>query len=166
VNNMSQVWSEINKVVNFDPPASQWDSTGSVQGDIVDMENYKKCTFLIMTGATSTGSGTVTVQAGPTSTGASTEIAFKYRSITSGDTYGDLTDATAGTGFSLTASSADQYHIIEVDAQTVCAATTGTTYYDHCALSITNHVTTIYGCVVAILSEPRYPQAVLDTAIG
>jgi len=161
VNNMSQVWSEINKVVNFDPPASQWNSTGATQGDIVDMEGYKKCTFLIMTGASSTGVGTVTVQAGASSTGASTDIAFRYRSITSGDTYGALT-ASTGSSFALTVSTANQYHIVEVDASVVAAAGTD---YDHCALSVTNHVTTIYVCVVAILSEPRYPQAILDTAI-
>ncbi len=159
---MSQVWSEINKVVNADPPASQWGSTGANQCDIVDMESYKKCTFLIMTGATSTGIGAVTVQAGATSTGATTEIAFKYRSTTTGDTYGDLTDAVAGTGFNLTVSTANQYHIIEVDAPTVAAAAAN---YDHVALSITNHVTAINACVVAVLSEPRYPQGTLGTAI-
>lgn len=160
---MSQVWSEINKVVNFDPPASQFGSTGATQAEIVDMEGYKRCTFLFITGVTSTGIGAITVQAGVSNASCSTEIAFKYRKITTGDTYGALTDAVAGTGFNLTVSTANQYHIIEVDAATV--ATAGTDY-DHCALSITNQVTAINACVVAILSEPRYPQGILDTAIG
>ena len=167
---MSQVWSEINKVVQGTLPSADISSSGTagIQTDIVDMEGYKRCTFLIMTGASCDNDAAVTVQAGPTCTGASTEIAFKYRSITVGDTYGALTDAVAGTGFNLTASSTGQYHIVEVDAPTVCAATTGTTYYDHVALrtvETTGHTTALIGCVVAILSEPRYPQAILDTAI-
>ena len=159
---MSQVWSEINKVVNCDPPASQWSSTGATQGDIVDMENFKRCTFLIMTGATSTGVGTITVQAGTSNASCATDIVFKYRSVTSEDTYGDLTDATTA-GFSLTVSTANQYHVVEVDAQTVAA---GGTDYDHCAVTITGHGTAINGCFVGILSEPRYPQGTLATAIG
>lgn len=166
---MSQVWSEINKVVQGTVPSADISTTGGVQTDIVDMEGYKRCTFLFMTGASVDNDAAITVQAGLSSTSCSTEIAFKYRSITDGDTYGALTDAVAGTGFSITAESAEQYHIIEVDAATVCAATTGTTYYDHIALThteTTGHTTALIGCVVAILSEPRYPQAVLDTAIG
>jgi len=159
---MSHVWSEYNKVVNFDPPASQWGSTGATQGDIVDMEAYKKCTFLIMTGASSTGAGKVTVQAGVDNSTCATDIIFKYRSIIATDVYGALTSATT-TGFAITGATANQYHIIEVDASTVAAATTG---FDHCALSVTNQNVATMVCVVAILSEPRYPQGILETALG
>ena len=166
MNNMSQVWSEINKVVQGTVPSADISTTGGVQTDIVDMEGYKRCTFLLMTGASCDNDAAITVQAGTGAASCSTDIVFKYRNITVGDTYGALTDAVAGTGFSITASSANQYHIVEVDAATVAA---GGTNFDHVALThteTTGHTVALIGCVVAILSEPRYPQALLDTAIG
>lgn len=127
------------------------------------MENYKHVTFLIMTGAAADNTNTVTVQAGNAVDSCSTDIAFKYRSIVSGDTYGALT-AVAKTGFSFTASTANQYHIVEVDAADVAAAGTD---YDCVAVTVTEagNKTAQDGCIVAILSEPRYPQELLDTAI-
>ena len=75
-----------------------------------------------------------------------------------------LTAATT-TGFAMTASKKGGLYIIEVDAQTVAAAGTD---YDHVALKFTEATGSgaILGAVVAILSEPRYPQAILPTAIG
>ena len=53
--------------------------------------------------------------------------------------------------------------MIEVDASDVAAAITNG---DHCRLTCTEAVNTpVSGCVLAVLSEPRYPQAVLNTAI-
>jgi len=160
---MSYIWSEKNKVVNAIVPVDDtWN--GNPQSDIVHMENFKWCTFLIMTGASVDNINTVTVHAGLTSTGATTAIPFRYRSITSGDTYGALTDVAAGSSFAFTASTANQYHIVEVDASDVAAAGTN---YDHCAVTVTEagSATAQLGCVVAVLSEPRDPQAVLVTAI-
>lgn len=166
---MSQVWSEINKVVNVIIPVADAFS-GSVTSDIVHLENYKKCTFLIATGATNTDTGKVTVGAGATSTGAATAIAFKYRTqvkaanatSSSGDVPSALTDATT-TGFLMTASKIGGLYIVEVDPAVVAAAGTA---YDHVALTVTEVGSSgVTACVLAILSEPRYPQGILVTAI-
>jgi len=167
---MSQVWSEVNKVVNIVIPVADA-FAGSVTSDVVNMENYKKCTFIIATGATSNDTGTVTVGAGTSSTGAATAIAFKYRTqvastgactLAGGDVPSALTDATS-TGFVMTAAKIGGLYIIEVDASTVAA---GLTNADHCAITVTEDGSSgVTACVLAILSEPRYPQAVLDTAI-
>lgn len=169
---MSQVWSEVNKIVSGLIPVVDCFATG-VETDIVNMENYKKCTFLVYTGATSTGSTVITVNAGASSTGAATAIAFKYRTqvaqtnatTTGGDIPGALTDATS-TGFTTTISKVGGIYIIEVDASTVLAASTTGVSFDHCKLDADESVNSpITGCVLAILSEPRYPQAILQTAI-
>jgi len=172
VNNMSQVWSEINKVVNVVDPVATCGATKT--SDVVNLENYKKCTFLVVTGASVANTDNVlTVGAGATSTGAATAIAFKYRTQilaatpdATSDVPGDLTDATS-TGFSMSASKKGGVYIIEVDAADVAAGTTGTTYYDHVALTLTEVTGSgaWVGTVIAILSEPRYPQAILQTAI-
>ncbi len=160
---MSYIWSERNKVVNaLVPSTDRWNT--NPQCDIVHLENFNKCTFLIMTGASADNINTVTVQAGATSTGAATDIPFRYRSIVSGDTYGTLTASSTGAAFAFTASTVNQYHIVEVDASDVAAAGTD---YDHCAVTVTEagSATAQDGCVVAVLSEPSSPQAVIVTAI-
>ena len=160
---MADIFSEYNKVVNAVPPhADAW--SGDVQSDIVHMENFKWCTFLLMTGASADNVNTVVVHAGATSTGAATTIPFRYRSVVASDTYGALTDVAAGSSFAFTATTANQYHIVEVDASDVAAAGTD---YDHCAVTVTEAGSSgaQLACVVAILSQPRDPQAVLVTAI-
>lgn len=162
------IWSEYNKVVSgIIPVADAFGSTGN--SDIVNMENYKKCTFIVYSGATSTGSATYTVLAGTTNASASTAITFKYRTqvaqtdatSTGGDIPSALTDATT-TGFINTISKVGAVYIIEVDDSTVAAAGTN---YDHVKLHYVESVNQpITGCVLAILSEPRYPQAILQTA--
>ena len=47
---MSQVFSEINKVVNVLDFMQHAASSGPTS-DIVNMESYKKCTFILATGA-------------------------------------------------------------------------------------------------------------------
>ena len=168
---MSQVWSERNKVVNALLPVADA-FAGTKNSDVVNLANYKKCTFLIFTGASSSGTSVVTVNAGTSNSSATTAIAFKYRTqiagtggasgTTGSDIPSALTDATS-TGFTTTASKVGATYIIEVDAATVAAAGTN---YDHCKLTLTESKDSpVTGMVAAILSEPRYPQAVLQTAI-
>ncbi len=173
---MSQVWSEINKVVNAIVPAAD-PFASNVNSDIINMENYKKCTFIIPTGTTSADAGVVTVKAGmDNTTGCATAISFKYRTqiastgahtLAGGDVPSALTDATT-TGFAMTAAKSGGLYIIEVDASTVCAGTTAgaASDYDHVCLTVTESDSAGHpACVLAILSEPRYPQAILQTAI-
>jgi len=175
---MSQVWSEINKVVNVLDLKSQSATTGgTIDTDIVHLENYKKLTYLITLGSTAADNlPTVTVYAGESSTAAATAIAYKYRTQitgtggTTGTTGSDVSSTmsdTTGDGFAFTTGANGGMYIIEVDPSTVAAADTTDQTYDHVKLRFTNGSTAaaqIYSCL-AVLSEPRYPQAILVTAI-
>lgn len=163
------LWSEENTVVNaIIPVADAWNSN-PVVSDIIHMENFNRCTFLIVTGATSAVEPVVTVFAGLSNASCATAIAFKYRTqiaavpgAAGSDVNSALTDAGVA-GFSMAASKAGGLYIIEVDASDVAAAGVN---FDHCAVNIDENADTAQtGCVIAILSEPRDPQAVLLTAI-
>ena len=167
---MSQVWSEVNKVVNVMNPAEHADSSGGTT-DIVNMENYNKCTFIVQTGATAANIPIITVLSGTSNASAATATAFHYRTqikatdctSASGDVPSELT-SVGTSGFVMTTAKTGGCYIIEVDAPTVAAAGTD---YDHVALKFStgsSHAAHIYG-VLAVLSEPRYPQDVLQTAI-
>lgn len=169
---MSQVWSEYNKIVNAAIPST--DCFGSnLTTDIINMENYKKLTFLVITGAAVNADGVITVSAGESaSTACATEIAFKYRTMVNADVPNAASDLPSAlldgtsTGIIMEATKEGGMYIIEVDAATVCDATTGTTYYDHVSLTVTENTGTAQdACVLAVLSEPRYPQSILVTAI-
>ena len=166
------VWSERDKVVNVLTFAEQTDAAHTT--DIVDMAKYKKCTFLIVTGAAALNIPLVTVNAGVDNTVCATQIIFKYRTqaavapqAVGSDLQSALTAVTvAATGFNLITNIAGSLYIVEVDAAVVAA---GLANADHVSLTLTpdgaTHAVHNY-CVLAILSEPRYPQDVLETAIG
>lgn len=170
---MSQLWSEINKVVNVLNPAALTSGASAVQPtDVVDMENYKKCTFLLTFGAVADHVAAVTVNAYSANTTGGSAIAYNYRTqITgtggaSGTTGSDVVSSGANAEtFNTTTGSAGATYIVEVDASTVAAEGTD---YDHTYLVLTNstgNITTRLASCVAVLSEPRYPQAILDSAI-
>ena len=163
MNNMSQLWSEINKVVNVLNPAALTSGASAVQNtDVVHMENYKKCTFLLTFGAAADHVAAVTANAYSANTTGGSAINFRYRTQETTDTQ---SASTTGATFNTTTGSAGATYIIEVDAPTVAAAGTD---YDHTYLILTNstgNITARYASCVAVLSEPRYPQAVLQTAI-
>jgi len=172
---MSQLWSEINKVVNvLDLKSQSASSGGTIDTDIVHLENYKKLTYLITLGSAAViNTPTVTVYGGESATGATGAIAFRYRTqITgrggsSGTTGSDVSGSlTTGSSFTISTGGNSGMYIVEVDPPTVAAADTSDQTYDHVKLRFTNAtgVGQIYG-VTAVLSEPRYPQAILQTAI-
>jgi len=155
------MWSEYNKARLVLPPAlDRWSTSDT--GVAVHMENYKRLTFLVPTGSSDTescGSATITVKAGADAN-AATAIAFKYRTCSSAGVYGTLTDASS-TGFTTTNAlgAYDWTYIIEVDAPTVAAAGTD---FDYATISFTEvEDQAITSCVLAVLSEPRYPQGTL-----
>ena len=162
-------WSEKNKVVNVVIPVADA-FAGNVTSDIVDMENYKKLTFIVATGASSADAGVITIKAGVSNSSCATAIVFKYRTqigavppAANSDVQGALTDAEV-TGFAMTASKAGGVYIIEVDAQVVAEAGIN---YDHVSLTVTEDGSDgVTACVLAVLSDPRYPDSVLQTAIG
>jgi len=167
------VWSEKNHVVNCIIPVTDAFAANKTT-DVINMENYNKCTFLIITGATSADLGKVTINAGDANDSCATAITFKYRRQIAGtagiagvqgsDVPGALTPVTvAATGFAMEAAKIGGIYIVEVDAAVVAAAGTN---FDHVSLTVTeNGSAGVDACVIAILSEPRYPQAILATAI-
>jgi hypothetical protein len=146
---------------------------GGVATDIINMENYRRCTFLVMTGAIEDAaiSNIVTVDACSTATAtATTAISFRHRTCLSSatvDTWGALTySAATGYNFADGASNgvANVMWLIEVDAATMEAEAAG---YEFVRLAIAETVDkTITACVIVILSDPRYPGAVPVTAIA
>ena len=165
------VLSERCKFVNVLIPVADAFTTGAgVVTDIVHMENYRKCTFIIITGATSIAVQTVRVFAGVSNAVCATPITFKFRTQAAAAVPGvgsDVPTALANAtivGLPTIASVVGGMAIVEVDAAVVAAGIAGG---DHCALALvdTTAAAAQIGCVLAILSEPRYPQDVLQTAI-
>ena len=162
------LFSEANKIVNAVIPIADAFDT-AVSTDIINLKKYRKCTFIVITGATTTADGVITVLAGVSNASCATAITFKYRTqiaaappAQGSDVSGALTAATV-TGFAMTASKVGGVYIIEVDADVVAAAGTD---FDHVKLTVTEDTNDPQtACILAILSEPRYPQAILATAI-
>ena len=101
------IFSERHKVVNVLDPVATAVATGVT--DIVNMENYKKCTFIVVTGASSANSdSTITILTGISNTSCATAIAYKYRTqiaaVTpaAGSDVSSALTAVANTGFAMT----------------------------------------------------------------
>jgi hypothetical protein len=89
--------------------------SGSVYSDVICVKNWRKVMGVIVKGVALSATATITVEAGDAASPTTvTAIPFKYRAITSGDTVGALTDATAAAGFATTAGSS-QLYLIEID---------------------------------------------------
>lgn len=101
-------------VKGLDPVADAF-AGATVNADVVSMRGHERVVFVIYVGVGATGSSTITVEScddvTPTT---ATAIPFWYREITTGDTEGAITRATA-TGFVNTAGSS---RIVAVEAET------------------------------------------------
>lgn len=147
-----QRFSEVHHVVNgLSPVADAFNVTGET--DIVDLNKYATATFILSTGVTTTANGIVTVLAGSSVAAAATAIPFKYRTVLAPATTNvptALTDATAA-GFSMTASKANAFYIIEVDSRDLLPT-------NSCVKLVVTEVTNdpqLASCIV-ILGRPRY----------
>ncbi len=147
--------SEICHFVNgLSPVADAFNVTG--ESDIVDLNKYGAVTFVILTGVTTTANGIVTVLAGASVAAAATAIPFKYRTVLAPATTNvpsALTDATSA-GFSMTASKANAFYIIEVDARDLLPT-------NSCVKVLVTEVTNDpqTASILAICSRPRYEAA-------
>jgi hypothetical protein len=146
---------------------------GGASTDIINMENYRRCTFLVITGAVEDAavSNLVTVDACDNVTPSNTAAcAFKHRQCVSSatvDTWSALTTA-ASTGYNFS-NHADMgvnntMWLVEVTGADLEDAAAG---YEFVRLTIAETVNkTILAGVIAILSDPRYPQAIPVSAIA
>jgi len=144
---------------------------GGVSTDVISMKNYRRATFIVMTGAIEDAgiSNLVTVEAcSNAAAGATTAVAFKSRtqlSSTTVDTWGALTDrASTGYNYAVANAVANAVWVAEVTADQLEAAAPG---YPFVRLTIAETANkTITACVVCILSEPRYGTGTPVTAIA
>jgi len=132
---------------------------GDPATDVISMSRYERCTFVIQKGAGATGTATITVEScddvTPTT---ATAVPFRYKVCTSGNTWGATTAATAS-GFTTTAG-ADQVYLVEIDAPGLYSTD------NYVRLKMTEVVDSpCDGGVIAILSRPRYAQAIMPEAI-
>ena len=132
---------------------------GDPASDIMNMEEWRDCIFVIQKGAGAAGTATITIESCDTVVpGTATPIIFKYRIMTKAtDTWGAWTDATTA-GFTTTAGADDAYEIW------VQAIDLGDDKY------VRMQCTEVAdgGCdggIVAILFNPRYPQSVPGTVL-
>jgi hypothetical protein len=161
---MKMTFIQTHKVVNGKPPVGADHATANIT-DVVSLKNYRHATFVILTGASADNVSTFAVVAGTTVGGAVNKtVPFKYSKCVTGDTFGALTDVAAGSSVALTASTADQMIVIEVDAQEVETAHPG---YDCIALKYTqgNTHASINLAIAVIMSEPRYANDAMPSAI-
>lgn len=146
-------------VKGVDPVANAFAAT--VVSDVINMAEYDRVLFIIYKGAGAVGTTVVTVLACDNTTPSNTTaIPFHYRrACASTDVEGAVT-AVAATGFTTTAA-ASEFYLVEVQA----ADLVGTSRH-YVQLSCTEGVANaVSGCILAVVSSPRYGMAIKDTAI-
>lgn len=141
------------------PAADRW-NTNPVS-DSITLANHNRLTFLVYQSGGTTGRATLTVLASSDASRTGEEaIPFRYRKMTTGasDSLGAVTAATAA-GFSTTAAE-DSIYEIEVLSSDLPQSKP----WVH--LKATEAVDDpISGCVIALVSEPRYGGLDQPTAI-
>lgn len=133
--------------------------------DSVDMSKYNHCCMVIMGDASVAGNAVLTLYGGATA-GAKTAAAtftYRYASADVGSASSDVFGAAAtSAALTSTASSMDsRCTLIEFDASDLCISGT---QYRYATLNVSDAGTAGTCDIVAILSEPRYSEAIMDTA--
>ena len=148
---------EIHWVKGIDPIANAF--AGTVYSDVFELWGHEAL-FIIYKGVGTTGTSIVTVEAcstiGPAAT---TAVPFRYRTCTTGDTWGAWT-SVANTGFLTTAGSSQLYEI-RVDAGDVGAAGYGFVrlkMVESAASAVLGGVL----CGVVALRYREQPQSLID----
>ena len=147
---MLQLISDLHFVKGLDPVADGF-AGATVYTDVVDMQEYDECLFVLHTGVGATGTSTLTVEACddivPTNTAA---IPFYYRAILTGDTHGALTAATAA-GVATTAGNSKIY-VVGIQAQALTAS--GYRYVRLKAAEVVD--SPVLGGILIILGSSKY----------
>lgn len=158
---MTSLTDKLHCVTGIAPNADLYDTAQTT--DWLNMKDYKSMLFVIQHGVGTTGTATITVNAGTDASGSSPEtIAFSYRRVAAtgtSDVPGDRTAATTS-GFAITAGS-NQVYEIEVSAD---ALPQDKPFVSLTATEVVN--SPVAGAILAIMGEPRYPGATPQTAIA
>jgi len=160
-------FSQSHGIVPIFVPLADNYNTITVAEESIDMALYNHATFIFLFSASCTaGAGVLTMSAGLTNGAADAAVTFTYRYssaavLTAGaDVYGAA--ATATTITMAQASIVNRVLVVEVAADDMWIANVQYRYltpaYDD------GGTAGIFSCV-AILSEPRYAEAVMPTAI-
>jgi hypothetical protein len=152
---MQELYHVVNALV---PVANAF--AGTVTTTPINMFGYEHVSFIIQCGAGATGTATVTAEVCSDTSGSNaTQIVFNYQECISGDTFGAMTKAPVA-GFT-TSAAANKMYKIEVDADQL--ANSG---YKYIRLkSVEQTANAICGGILAILTEARFEQEIMDTAI-
>lgn len=138
--------------------------TSTFSTDVANMKLYSHATIVVHLGTVGANDFTMTVLACDDNTPTtSTAMAFNYRTkAASTGTWGALTAATSS-GLAITTSHSNYAIAIELDAIELEAVATNR---NHVMLTFTDAASgDIYVSVIAILSEPKYPQYTAPSAI-
>ncbi len=155
---------EDHHVINLVVPVADF-ITGDVTTDEVCMSRYNHCAFIVATGVNGSEHdiGFTVESCSTIGAGNNTAIGFQYTqtlgdSLVSINTWADYVTATS-TGFmTVTAASnsaANRTFIIDVDAEDL-SATAGVQHEYVRLVMAESGADAITGCVIAILSEPRF----------
>ena len=149
------IFKQNNKICNGLAPISV-STTGT--GDYISMKNYNHFTCLLHVGVNSATGTTVSLQKATSTTGAgATDATFWYAYNTSATTGDTWTETTGGTSITMTSGSGYLYSI-ELDG-----ASLGD--YDCLALKVSPASGALLASYTYILSEPRYADGAMPTAI-
>jgi RNA:NAD 2'-phosphotransferase (TPT1/KptA family) len=133
---------------------------GTVTSDVINMENYGKCRFVLIGDTNATGTSTITVEACddtvPTTTAA---VPFHYAEHSSNDVRGTLTAATTA-GFTC-AARANRLITVEVDAEDLIAS--GYSYVRLKAAEVVDSA--VLGTILFELFEPKATGSVDATVL-
>lgn len=158
-------WAENNKLVlGLAPVADAFATQG--YSDIISIHNCKSVVGFVMTGVSVDNVNIITVEACDNVTPSNvTAIVFTVASVVSGDT-NDKPTATAVGGKAFTASTANQYYVVEIDPADVLAANSNEgRKYVRIKVTEAGSATAQLGCIAIFKNEVFNAQAVLPTAI-
>ena len=158
-------FAENNKVINAVVPVADTFATAA-ESDVISARGCESVVFLVMTGAGADNTNVITVLACDDVTPTTeTAIVFTVASVVSGDT-NDRPTATAVTGKAFTASTANQFYVVEVDPADVAAANSNAgNPYVRCTVTEAGNAGAQVGCVVGIRTNVHNAQSVLPTGI-
>ena len=153
-------------IMGVEPKADRFAT--SQASDVVRATNCTSIVFTVWTGAAADNTNTVVAQSCDNVTpSTATAIPFMYKKVVSGDTEGAVATAVAaGSSVAMTASTANQYIIVEIDPADVEAANShaGDKY---CRILVTeagNNGAQL-GSISVIRYEEFNAQAILPTGI-
>lgn len=160
------LFSEENLIIPLCAPNT--DAASGVELDSFTMAKYKHATVVITFVSTLSGSSVMTVESGASDSADTSDITFHYRlaSAAIGSANCDVlaADATASSLTLTAATYQNKMLVLEFDSDEL--ASSGETTYPWVTVDFSNAATTINVSAIAILSQPRYAEAVLDTALA